>query len=156
AGAEDRAASAYHDLGKAASDGGQVALAVGCAWWLRQSGARHLANQLIELIAEAHGAASIRTEGSLRPAPPAVPERGRDRERRNPDREPTPAEDLGEALARAERALATAAQLFGQRDRGKVAPTVLSALTLGSLSKFVSVMHGREYLAGELIVEEGA
>jgi CRP-like cAMP-binding protein len=151
--ARDEAQSAYRGLGKAASDTGQVALAVACAWWLRQAGARAEANQLIEFIADAHSAASTRVEDGVRPHPPAPPSRDRAQRERVDSR--APAVSRGEAVTRSKDAIEKAVELARQRDCGKLAPTVLGALTLGSLSTFISMMQAREYQTGEVIVEEG-
>ncbi len=139
---------AFAELGRAASLGGQVAVAVACARWLapREGGATAAA-ELLDHVVALHAAGSPRVDVTARPRPPGsapavLPPLGAD-----------PADELGNARE----AIARAATAAIGRAPGSYAPTPLvSSLPPAELRELLAVVTQRVAAAGEVVIETGA
>jgi CRP-like cAMP-binding protein len=148
AGKPKPAAGAFAALGRAASDLGQVGLAVACARWLTQARRTDEADALLEAIAAAHCRGSARIDGSSRPRPPAPP---------SPAAEPAelPA-TVDEALALAERAVAAATEAAAERAPDTLPPTpLIRVLEPDEFRELCAVMTLQQRRDRQVVVDVG-
>jgi CRP-like cAMP-binding protein len=153
AGKNEQARRAFRDLGEAASTVGQVALAVACAIWLRDSGAPQEATALLDSIAATHCAGSRRIDSEMRPRPPAPPPA---ESRGETEAGQLDAKTIDQAIELAVGAMRAAARRAEEVGKEKLAPTPLvSVLSRGDFQKMCSVMRAAEHAKGAVIIEEG-
>lgn len=148
AGQPEQAARAFAALGRAASDLGQVGLAVACARWLTQARRGDDADALIEAIAAAHCRGSDRIDGATRPRPPAPPG--------PPGPAAEPPSSLEAALELAERAVAAAVEGARERAPESLPPTpLIRVLEPDEFRELVSVMTLQQRRAGQIVIDVG-
>ena len=149
AGKKTEAARGFAQLGAAASDLGQVALAVGCARWLEQNRQSAAARKLSADIAAAHSRGSGRVDPAARPAPPP---RG---SARTPVAPPT-AGSLAEAVKAAVAAMTAARAAAEARVPERVPATpLLHALLADDVTRLLSLMKLERRPAGTVVVDVG-
>jgi hypothetical protein len=135
-------------LGAAASELGQVGLAVACARWLDSAEGPEAAAALVDAIGATHCHGSDRIDRSSRPRPPAPPLPG---EAAGPA--PT---SRAEALARAESAWTAAREAAAARAPARLPPTpLIHVLEAADFARLVAVMRLRRHRAGELVIDVG-
>lgn len=148
AGKEAEAAGGFDRLGRAASDLGQVALAVGCARWLATHDRADEASALVDAIAETHCQGATRIDSGARPAPP--PRRGTE------PVAPDPRVTLAAAVKACDAAMAKAAAAAAERAPDKLPPTPLvRVLQPDDFRELVAVIELRAVDAGEVVVDVG-
>jgi CRP-like cAMP-binding protein len=151
AGHRAHAVAGFEALALAASERGQVALAVASAVWLAEQGEPERCRALVDHIAGDHGASSRRVDRSTRPRPPSPP-----RAASGGDRSAPAAADLDEALARAEAAIARAARVADERAGDPVPATPLvSGLHADALRQLVAVSRAVWRQPGEVVLDVG-
>jgi len=150
AGKRDEAAVSFAELGKAANELGQVALAAACARWLDQAKRTADAKALVERIAATHSAGSARIDRSSRPRPPAPP---------RPASAPSVSGKVGsldEAVAAAATAIENAIASAGERVGDQLPPTpLLSVLDESEIAQLIGVMKLARRRAGQHVIEVG-
>jgi CRP-like cAMP-binding protein len=145
AGRSDAAAHVFRRLGAAACATGQVALAIGCARWLRQ---RNLPDDgLVDDLVARHAAGSGRIDEAARLAPPAP---------RGKDAPPPALGSLDEAARAVRAAVDAAAQAVIDHAPARLPPTPLvGALGPADLRALVDVIDLRAVPRGAVIVDVG-
>jgi CRP-like cAMP-binding protein len=145
AGRTDDAAHAFRRLGEAACATGQVALAIGCARWLRERGLDDGA--LVEAIVTTHGAGSKKIDKESRAAPPAP---------RGKTGEHPVVSSLVEAAATVRAAVDAAHDAWVANAPEKVPPTPLvNALAPNDLRALIDVIGLRAVPRGSVVVDVG-
>jgi CRP-like cAMP-binding protein len=139
---------AFAGLGRAASSGGHVALAVACARWLAPR-KPDVAGALVDEIVQAHAAGSSKVDASVRPPLPQP---------RAAAAAPAPSTTSEDAAFAAAVAAIDAARAHAEAHApAKLAPTPLvSALPPAELAALVEVMTPRAVPAGAEILALGA
>ena len=145
AGRVDDAAHVFRRLGDAACRIGHVALAIGCARWLRQ---RQLDDgDLVDAIVSIHAAGSGKVDREARLAPPAP---------RGKDAEPPAFATLDEAAAAARAAVDAAHGAVVEHAPAKVPPTPLvNALAPADLRALIDVVGLEPVPRGTVVVDVG-
>ncbi len=150
AGERARAAESFRALGEAASDLGQVALAVACARWLADQKKRSEAEALTARIAETHGRGSARIDHAARPTPPPRRPAG------DAAPAPAPATTLKAAVAAATAAVTAATAAAAERASGSLPATPLvRALDPDDVRELIAVMKLSRRPAGYVVVNVG-
>ncbi len=148
AGERARAAESFRALGEAASDLGQVALAVACARWLADQKQKKEAEALTRRIAETHGRGSKRIDHAARPLPPP--------RRPNSGAAPASATTLKAAVAAANDAVAAATSAAAERAPASLPATPLvRALDPDEVRELIGVMKLTRQPAGHVVVDVG-
>jgi CRP-like cAMP-binding protein len=149
AGKRDEAVDVMTALGDAASELGQVALAVACARWLAEQKATKPAEALVGRIARTHCADSERIDRSSRPRPPLPPISSGERRAVAPT-------SFDEAVARAGKAVAAAAAAARARAGTKLPPTpLLSGLAAPDVERLIGVARLVRHPAGHVVLDVG-
>ncbi len=150
AGKRDEAVTALAELGKVASELGQVALAVACARWLDGNRGKDEAKSLVAQIANTHCAGSERIDRSSRPRPPAPPPA------QESVAEAPKTKSLKDAVAAAEKAVEAAIVAAGERAGDKLPPTpLLSVLDAKEIEQFIGVTRLSRHKQGRVVVDLG-
>ena len=145
----DKAAEAFEALGLAASDLGQVALAVAAARWLFDADRSESGARVASRIAETHSQDSKRVDRSSRPRPP-VPPRG------SGPGLTAQVDTLEQALEAVDKALALARDAAAQRTGDTVPPTpLLNGLSAHEVEKLIEVTELMRVERLEHVVEIG-
>jgi len=148
AGERARAAESFCALGEAASDLGQVALAVACARWLADQKQKKEAEALTERIAQTHGRGSTRIDHAARPLPPPRRVEG--------DANPAKARSMKQAIAAAADAIAVATSAAAERaPDGLPATPLVRALDPDDVRELIGVMKLVRRPAADTVVDVG-
>jgi CRP-like cAMP-binding protein len=144
------AAKAFAGLGEAASELGQVGLAVACIRWLQDNEQAPLGKKLLDAVATTHCRGSKRIDSTLRPTPPAPPA-----SEESAARYLVPG-SLDEAIAVAIKAVSEAYTHAMDRRSSRIPPTpLIRVLDAASVRALVGVIDLHVAEAGEVIIDVG-
>lgn len=150
AGKRIEATKAFASLGEAASELGQVGLAIGCIRWLQENDQAAFANKLLDAVSKTHCRGSKRVDSTLRAKPPAPPA-----SEESAARYLVPG-TLDEAIAVAIKAVADAYKQAMERRSGRIPPTpLIRVLDAAGVRALVQMIDLHVAKAGEVIVDVG-